>query len=681
MIFENLKNGKLTVNPERGTVSALTLGESALSAGEVPLFSLRLVAQDGSMTVLDTAAATICRCDENDAVYSGFSEDVQVRVSLRQEAAAVCWEIAVENRTDMAIEWVEFPKISLGKLRANGGEGSLLLPYNEGALIEDAYLRDTCGFCGRSTEYPSHGSYYIFPHMMSAQFMAYLTANGGLYMGAHDEKRCPKGLDFLATDDGVVLELRHFTGADFGEDFTLPYPVVTRLFDGGWEDAAEIYRDWFETHLPPRAQKAEHNPALPAWYGDAPVVVTYPVRGIHDMDEMQPNALFPYINALPLIEELAQRTNHRILVVLMHWEGTAPWAPPYVWPPYGGEECFDAFLQGLHEKGHLLGVYCSGFGWTLKSNLIDSYDNTAQWATGEPEALMCAGPDSKVQLSNICTAQRSGYDLCPAAAGTRDVLREAYLPLFRSGIDYAQILDQNHGGAQYFCYSREHGHPPMPGAWMTENMQALLSEWNSLAPETLFGCESAAAEPFMGNLLLSDNRFELNFQIGRAVPLYAYLYHEYLHNFMGNQVCCPFDIHKDSMRLRMAYAFVNGDLPTLVLRPDGELMNHWGCRDFSVAPDRDAALTMLKNAMALYKGDAKNHLLYGRMVKAKPFTCEQELFTMDDGREMSFPAVLTAAYTYEGKTVQVLLNHTNRAVECRFDDRTLTIPALQARVV
>lgn len=102
---------------------------------------------------------------------------------------------------------------------------------------------------------------------------------------------------------------------------------------------------------------------------------------------------------------------------------------------------------------------------------------------------------------------------------------------------------------------------------MTKNMQDLLSDWNTASSDMLLGCESAAAEPFMGNLLFSDDRYELCYDIGRPVPMYSYLFHEYLHNFMGNQVCCYFPPTTDALLYRIAYSFAAGDAPALVLTP------------------------------------------------------------------------------------------------------------------
>ncbi|MBR5602016.1 MAG: hypothetical protein IKW24_05245, partial [Clostridia bacterium] len=547
-----LSNMTLTVDFATGQIASLVLGGKQRVAAPAPIFALRLRDAKGNATVYSAKDATAATPTEDGAMYSGFGlQGLCVQVHLTEQKGSAAWRIGVKGLdAEHFVEWVDFPLVTLPALRENnenGDGGQILLPYNEGVLVSDNDHRQQTDFRHWEPEYPSLGCYPIFPNMISSQMMAYLWEDAGLYLGAHDAQRGVKGISFYPENGGTTMQMRLFCGVDFGQDFTMDYDIVWTAIDGRWESAAELYRDWFAQNLPPRAKKIKDNESLPAWYGECPLVVTYCVRGVHDMDEMSPNALFPYTNALPLLEQIKSRAEARLLVLLMHWEGTAPWAPPYVWPPYGGTENFTAFKDALHAKGDLLGVYCSGFGYTLKSNLVDDYDCTEACERDGLERGMCAGPDGKVAISRICTGQRKGYDICPASEVGHDVLAKAYEPLFDSGIDYAQILDQNHGGGQYFCYSRDHGHPPAPGAWMTENMQKMLNEWNGKANGMLLGCESAAAEPFMGNLLMSDNRFELNYHIGTPVPLYAYIYHEYLRNFMGNQVSCPFMGDQDTL--------------------------------------------------------------------------------------------------------------------------------------
>lgn len=641
-------------------------------------FTIQLRSANGEKLCLSASDASAINQIDNDVIFTGFVEGISVVATATPISSTETeWSITIDNPSDYAIEWVDYPCVKCGKLKRNGGDAQILSSYNEGIIIEDAFARDTSSpFPQKQVEYPSEGAYYMFPHMLSAQFIAYLAPAGNIYLGAHDPARGPKSIDYRATEDGVELFVKTFTGVSYGENYSLTYPIITKNFEGDWEDAATIYRDWFEANLPAGAVKIPLNSRLPKWYEDSPLIVAYPVRGIHDMDEMTPNALFPYMQAMPIIEEIARETQTRIMVLLMHWEGTAPWAPPYVWPPYGGEESFNEFLNKLHEKGHLLGVYCSGFGWTEQSNLIAEYARSA-----EKEGLldaMCAGPDGKVLLSKICTFQRSGHDICPASEKGRKILREAYSLLFSSGVDYAQILDQNHGGAQYFCYSREHGHPAMPGSWMTSNMQTLLTEWNSLAPSMLMGCESAAAEPFTPNLLFSDNRFELNYYFGRPVPLYAFIYHEYLRNFMGNQVSCPFPVRDGTLCMRMAHSFVAGDALTVTLMPNGELMPNWGCRDFSALPDKAMHLGFIKRLMEFYRGPAKPYLFSGRMVKPLPVECPSISVTTIFGYTQELPAVFSTAWESEGKQAQIFVNHTTETITCRWNNQEITIPALSA---
>ena len=674
----------LAVDFETGRVTSLFLNGKERVEGRCPLFRLRLRNEEGALREWSAWDAKTVLPTPEGAVYTGFpGEDqaLRVEVSLTLQGEAAEWRLLVAPVAGSLAEWVDFPQVSLPPLRAQSPRGgAVLLPYNEGVLIEDWELRQSTSFAYREPEYPSKGSNFIFPNMMFAQMQAYLWEDAGLYIGAHDPARGVKGIDFEQTQEGVRMQLRHYCGAEYGETVEPGYPVVWAAVGTRWEEAAAYYRRWLETALPPCVQKIPENKALPAWYGDSPLVVTYPVRGEHDTDEMVPNRMYPYTNALPKLQAIRQAVDSRLLVLLMHWEGTAPWAPPYVWPPYGDAENFWQFRETLRQQGDLMGVYCSGFGYTLQSNVLPEYRREADLGA------MCAGPDGKVELSAICTAQRSGYDLCPASEQGERILEEAYEPLLQSGLDYAQILDQNHGGAPYFCYSKEHGHPPAPGRWMTEGMQRLLSRWNARGGGMLLGCESAAAEPFIGNLLFSDNRFELNYRMGRPVPLYAYLYHEYLRNFMGNQVSCPLREQDDeNLWYRLAYSFAAGDCLTLVLDQDGQIRSRWGKTKLEEPhlPDQAKVLRLVHTLTALYHNEAKPYLYAGRMITPLAVDCPTVEFRRHDGaRTVVLPAVVSTAWQApDGRCAQLLVNPTEKEVSCRVGTQNVTVPPMEARLL
>lgn len=666
----------LSVSFDKGEVASLILGGREILQAKTPLFRLRLMDEKGESIVYTAYDAKAITEEADGARFAGFPEDISVRVSTeKSETALVNWCITVENRTGKLVEWVEFPNIVLKPLLKNGGDGKVLFPYNEGALVDDLDLREASPFPYREAEYPSLGAYSMFPNMLSSQFLCYLAGEYGFYCGAHDKKRGVKAIDFTKETGGVAFRFRTFCGRNFGEDYIMEYDTVWASFEGAWQDGAAIYRDWFEANLPEGLQKVSETP-LPKWYEKLPLVISYPVRGLHDADMMEPNALFPYKNALPLVDEIAEKTKSQLLVLLMHWEGTAPWAPPYVWPPYGGERMFHDFADAIHERGHLLGVYCSGFGYTIKSNLVDDYDNLREYSEKGYAAAMCRGKDGEEIRSTICTTQRDGRDICVGSSLGREILNEAYQPLFESKVDYAQILDQNHGGGQYFCYGRDHGHAPCPGEWMTDEMKKLLASWKEKAAGKLLGCESAASEPFTPYLRFSDNRYELNWHLGEPVPLYAFLYHEYLHNFMGNQVSCGLDYKEDTMTCRMAYSFAAGDAMTIVLTPFGELMSNWGCHDFGYAPNKDNVLTFAMNMQKLQETDAKAFLIHGRMEKPEDYSSEKVMFHSTKGREILFPAVFTSKWSLNGETRQFFINHTAKEQTITFRGAKITIPAL-----
>lgn len=679
----SLSAGRLsaTVDFAHGRVHSLTIDSKERISGTSPLFRIGLRDKSGELIRLEPKDAQSCEITKNGARYALFPiSGLSVSLFATSKDGEIHWraEIGLDN-CDYLSEWIDFPLISLPRLCDNfEGGGRILYPYNEGALVSDMRLREESFLRYCEPSYPSHGIYSVFPNMVFCQMLGYIFDDAALYIGAHDLRRAPKVFDFFEEGDGVTMQTRLYLGGDFGCGYSMDYPIVWSACEGRWEAVAEEYRAWFEANLPPRVKKIKENPTLPAWYEDSPLVVSYPVRGRHDTDVMEPNALYPYTNGLPLIKEVKKATDAKILTLLMHWEGTAPWAPPYVWPPYGGEDNFKSFLEELHAEGNMLGVYCSGFGYTLESRLTD-YKMAKKYEAKNLSRAMCKGPKGEI-VSHICTDQRLGLDVCPASEAGRELLLGAYGPLFDSGIDYAQILDQNHGGGQYFCYSRDHGHPPTPGAWMTENMQSTLTEWNGRAKNMLFGCESAAAEPFIGNILYSDNRFELIYNFAAPVPLYNYIYHEYLRNFMGNQVCCPFPEAEHTLCYRIAYSFSIGDSMTLVFSPDGGLLDHWGTREFTNTPDKAEVYTLIRNLTSFYREKAKDYLYAGRMAPTAPVVCDSRSFTLR-GDKLHLPALLISTWETEDGRATVIVNPEGREARCRIGKKEIAVPPLNAVLV
>lgn len=677
------KNIELVLDEENGVVSYLKIRDLECLQAQCPIFVARLRNLEGKCFYIDSREKLNVSINGSKITYSGFDKDFSslcITVSVVANDN-ISWQITVSGvPQNYALEWVEFPKVCLPSLIDNNENGGkILFPHDEGVILSDE--RSLPRY---EPEFPSSGAYFTFPNKICSQFIAYLFDDVGLYVGAHDPSRSLKGVDFYPYENGVAMQMRLYSGVDYGQDFIQDYPIVWQVCLGNWQSPCEIYRSWLSKNPTEGMVPISKNKALPKWYEDSPLVVTYPVRGVHDMDKMVPNALFPYTNALPILERIKNATQCRILALLMHWEGTAPWAPPYVWPPFGGEKLFYEFRDKLHENGDLLGIYCSGFGYTLKSTLIESYNCEERIKEENVLEGVCHSPQNKPELGITCTPyQRYGYDLCPASSRGREILEEAYLPVFNSGVDYAQILDQNHGGGQYTCYARGHNHPPMPGLWMTSNMKELLTEWNKSAPNMVFGCESATAEPFIPNLLMSDNRFELNYPYGTPVPVYAFIYHEYIRSFMGNQCGCPFDTKLDTLRYRLAYSFSVGDIMTLVLAPNGDLMTHWSTQDFEHAPDMEKALTLIKNLMEFYRKSGKKYLYCGRMSNASPVKCEEIEIPQLRGKPISrLPRLLSSSWEDEsGKTAYIVVNPEDCTLDFTIDGTRYTVGPLNATLI
>ncbi len=653
-IFSN--GNEATVCFEKAYISDVCIGGKTLAQGEIPFYALKLRNQNGQGRIISAQEGAFISFDGERACYS--HAEVNVTITVKAGDNDLIWRISVQNKTEDLLEWVELMSFGVGKKLQDeeGGKGAILFPYNEGCLVTDMDKRHWSPFPYIEPDYPSQGKYCIFPNMLSSQFMAYITDGKGIYLGMHDAERTTKHIDFRYYEESIKLQMRVFCNVNYGQDYQMPFDCVMTFFEGEWQDVCEIYREWFYENLPSGLTKIKDCQNLPKWYSESPIIITYPIRGQHDTDDMTPNKLFPYINALPILEEFQTKTESKVMSLLMHWEGTAPWAPPYVWPPYGGEEVFNEFLQKAHEQELLVGVYCSGMGWTQQSNIVSEYNRENDYENEHLSEIMCSNSNGEIK-SVICEPQRRGYDICPALDKSKRVFAEEIGKVVKSGVDYVQVLDQNHGGCGYFCYSSEHGHVPAPGKWQQEETLKLLQGIDN--GKVLLGCESAAAEPFISALKFSDNRYELNYYIGLPVPAYSYIYHEFVNNFMGNQICQMLSKEEYNYPYRVAYSFIAGDMLTAVITENGEVSHSWcdWIQPKEKMVDKETALTALKNLNAWRIKGGKNYLHYGKMVKPLPIQCGINNFIDDYGKKVVVDEALTSAYEYNGRKLQFIANY------------------------
>ena len=219
MIF-NFEKFSLTADLERGEITSLAINGKERVASPSELFRIRLRDREGKELLLSSREAKNCQVTDDGAIYSGFCADVSVKVSIKNENGEAASRISViHNGEDFFTEWVDFPNITLPMLEKNnrdGNGGRILFPYNEGALVSDIDEREESPLSYTEPEYPSHGSYAMFPNMVCSQMLAYLWEDVGLYIGAHDEKRGVKDINFYKSENGVTLRFRILCGKHFG---------------------------------------------------------------------------------------------------------------------------------------------------------------------------------------------------------------------------------------------------------------------------------------------------------------------------------------------------------------------------------------------------------------------------------------------------------------------------------
>jgi hypothetical protein len=616
---------KLAIDARRGSIESFrsTYGQDhdllIPNHGRLPLFKIEFLddhREFKSITSLDAKTVNVERSRDagGETVTIDFKDIAQLpldaRVIVRCPSAETLtyWSITVDNRTTWWIGHIQFPVVEVPfDTPANQNSSHILWSFADGALAGPVEPSMSVGaWGGREFDSPEIWRSNNYPgEWTSTQLMAYYNDAGGLYVACDDPTGLPKFIDPLLERDGVTMGLGHYPGSRGPGETKVPYHVVLGTFRGDWYAAAEIYRDW-ASHQPFCAKKIGERADYPQWLKDPPVGIAFPMRGQGDWDPPAAvNVEFtPLTNALPYLDKLASALQSPLMPIVFNWEHSGPWVQPEAFPPLGGEAPFREFMVKAKAQGWHPVLYGDGLCW-VTSQKNTQYDGMPYFRSQNAEPAMARRWDGSLMEDRW--AWRTNYVACVGTEKGRQMVVDMTRRMAEMGPDVIQQFDQGPGPRA--CYATDHGHPPVPGPWMTEAFDKLIQADEDAArsgnPHMAMSCEGAPPETYLQHFQVWDARVS-------PCPLYSFLYHQYANGQEG------FYTHRTSdeaLRASVARALVTGYIFNFTLRDKGRIEYDWDQTWTRAVPDQPAILDWAQRANHFRGGAARDYLVYGRMLR------------------------------------------------------------------
>ncbi|MBI5688180.1 MAG: hypothetical protein HZC54_24170 [Verrucomicrobia bacterium] len=588
-----------------------------------------------SLTEADAAGVTVKRDGDSVIIAAARHTNAAVAVECRfrtePNSSLIFGRIAVRNNTGHPLTGVRFPALVWPKqLGALPEREFLVLPRNDGCLIQAP------GNIGWLPSAP-------YPGSASMQFLAHYDDTAGLYAASYDNQCFTKSFGVERRGDVFRLAMTHRPAIQSRGEWRTEYDVVIGTFRGDWQTAADIYKQWALKQPWCRRTLAQRvaDGDVPRWLAEPSLFYAYSLRG-----EVEPRKIG---NRLPTVPAQAEAWRELLggptTFMLMSWEKLGPWVTPDYFPPFGGEKAFMAATAALHAKGHRTLVFLSGLNWTLRKQGgcdAGTLDDTAVFEKRGAASAIC-GSDGKPLLSGKADAGVGEHAVvCPATPQAREMLLGAALECQRLGIDCVQA-DQIVGGGMAACFSDKHGHPRGGGNWSAQALYKIFDEVRREGKKRDPDFAWSMEEPGEFFIPVLDTYHARDYAQGRwprdgagviGVPLFTHVYHEFMHGYGGDS--CGVSTNAGGSTLyQQGMNLVCGKAPGVAV---------W-TRAYDPKATDAAQARLLRGHVELWRGPAREFLVFGRRVAAKPLdvpTVRGKFYTGGDRkpRELDVPAVL-----------------------------------------
>lgn len=577
---------------------------------------------------------------------AGMKLDVIATVTVSSDAPGSRWGITLHNDTGLEIVDIQYPFIVVGY----DLKGSILWPYYAGRLMVNPAPETLSPDSSEAWQFsPENGNSYHYPGGVFAQFMAFFNTRAGLYLACEDAEANVKIFKAVHRDPGIRLGVAHVGDWPRHGSRALEYAIVLRAFKGDWYDAADLYREW--TLRQKWATPIHRRDDIPQWLYDSPAYITLRIQGELDIGPVFPiKAFLPYEKAIPLLDRLARKLKAPLVAVCMAWERGGPWVYPDCFPPAGGDASMKRFCGLARKRGWRTGSYCNGSRWVTQHHW-NGYDGRDSFKRRNGARSVCRTPTGALWQEWWDRVWRPSYACCLGEKQTRRIAADFVERLIGWGMDSIQFFDQNMGAATFPCFSKNHGHPSVPGKWMAAKMRQTMAGFHQAAQkvgagEVIHSTEAPCNETCLPLFQECDVRVIPPGHVSNYdfMPLYHYLYHECIF-IQGGMGMGPEPHH---LATRNACNGVLGEIPGAVMIDDGSLLNkdtgNWAPWRPKVGSD-DESMAMLRAVLALRRGPGRDFLMLGRMQRpARTMKGIRAIEWENQSRMNRIPAVFHAAW-------------------------------------
>lgn len=478
---------------------------------------------------------------------------VTVEITARDDEDFLDWRISTENGEHLTLVKVYFPLLTgITSLGDDGSDDRLAYPHLEGYLIEDPFEALTTG-TGWNGFTPQGGGDWQFssdyPGIISLQLVSlYQEGEGGFYLVTQDSSGHAKGFPLTGGDGWFVMSVLHHPEVfSPGNDILQPYPLHIGAFDGGWQDAATIYRDWALKQPWVDHGRIDDRTDVPSWWRESGLTLhleSYNDWGVEEISMPQGKAVVEFLD------------NQLGSPFTVRWRGGFQVLRP--------NEIIE-FTDFAHRRNASVLYHTNG---RLDFGLADPILNSA--ATLDWQGIPYT-EDNPYWTGTI---------MCPASDILRNHLANQWSTVLDHGADGVYV-DQIAVSPWVPCFDTTHGHEPgQTGAWWVEEQHSLQRD----AVQSLDPLHSMAlwSSEMQGELYLPLYSSSLSWQVGvetlfgmrfadaaRFIPLFQFVYGEYTAPFGADSPLTDWTVESPILDYNLAYDFITGKCPGVFHNPGG----------------------------------------------------------------------------------------------------------------